>query len=109
MESNIEIVIKSDGKKVLMQCHGKDISKEKALNAMQKAYLAFVMNLLKKGLTEKERAECAADFGKMIELELLELLDVMEGRSCKVHTTEALGKDAAFLHELMKRQGEVQG
>ena len=106
MENNIEIVIRSDGKKVLMQCHGKNISKEKALDAMQKAYLAFVMNLPKKGLTEKERAECAADFGKMIELELL---DVMEGRSCKVHTTEALGKDAAFLHELMKRQGEVQG
>ena len=38
-----------------------------------------------------------------------ELLDVMEGRSCKVHTTEALGKDAAFLHELIMRQGEVQG
>lgn len=105
MESNIEIVIKSDGKKVLMQCHGKDTSKEKALNAVQKAYLAFVVNLLKKGLTEKERAECAADFGKRMELELL---DVMEGRSCKVHTTEARGKDAAFLHELMKRQGEVQ-
>ena len=106
MERNIEIVIKSDGKKVLMQCHGKDTSKEKALNAVQKAYLAFVVNLLKKGLTEKERAECAADFGKMMELELL---DVMEGRSCEVHTTEVLGKDAAFLHELMKRQGEVQG
>lgn len=106
MENNIEIVIKSDGKKVLMQCHGKNTSQEKALDAMQKAYLAFVMNLLKKGLTEKERAECAADFGKMMELELL---DAMEGRSCKVHTTEARGKNAAFLHELMKRQGEVQG
>ena len=106
MESNIEIVIKSDGKKVMMQCHGKDTSKEKALYVMQKAYLALVVSLLKEELTEKERAECAADFGKMIELELL---DVMEGRSCKVHTTEALGKDAAFLHELMKRQGEVQG
>lgn len=33
----------------------------------------------------------------------------MEGRSCEVHTTEAIGKDAAFLWEMMKRQGEVQG
>ena len=29
MESNIEIVIRSDGKKVMMQCHGKDTSKER--------------------------------------------------------------------------------
>lgn len=106
MENNIEIVIKSDGKKVMMQCHGKGTSKEKVMDAMQKAYLALVVSLLKKGLTDKEKIECAADFGEMI---AEELLDVMEGRSCKVHTTEALGKDAAFLHELMKRQGEVQG
>lgn len=106
MENNIEIVIRSDGKKVLMQCHGKDTSKEKALDAVQKAYLAFVVNLLKKGMTDKEKIECAADFGKMM---AEELLDVMEGRNCKVHTTEARGKDAAFLHELMKQQGEVQG
>ena len=106
MENNIEIVIRSDGKKVLMQCHGKNTSKEKAMDAMQKVYLTFVVNLLKKGMTDKEKIECAADFGKMM---AEELLDVMEGRSCKVHTTEARGKDAAFLHELMKRQGEVQG
>lgn len=106
MENNIEIVIKSDGKKVLMQCNGKNTSQEKAMDAMQKGYLAFVVRLLKKGMTDKEKIECAADFGKMM---AEELLDVMEGRSCKVYTTEALGKDAAFLHELMKRQGEVQG
>ena len=106
MENNIEIVIKSNGKRVVMQCHGKGTSKDKALDTMQKVYLDFVVRLLKKGLTDKEKIECAADFGEMI---AEELLDVMEGRSCKVHTTEALGKDAAFLHELMKRQGEVQG
>ena len=106
MENNIEIVIRSDGKKVLMQCHGKDTSKEKALDAMQKAYLALVVSLLKKELPYDEKIECAAAFGMMM---AEELLDVMEGRSCEVHTTEALGKDAAFLHELMKRQGEVQG
>lgn len=105
MESNIEIVIKSDGKKVVMQCHGKNTTAEKALDAMQKAHLAYVVNLLRKGLTEKERAECADVFGKMMKEELL---DMMEGRSGKVHMTEARGKDAAFLHELMKRQGEVQ-
>lgn len=106
MENNIEIVIKSDGKRVVMQCHGKNTSQEKAMDAMQKVYLAFVVRLLKKGLTDKEKIECAADFGKMM---AEELLDVMEGRSCKVHTTEVRGKDAAFLHELMKRQGEVRG
>lgn len=105
MESNIEIVIKSDGKKVMMQCHGKDTSKEKALYVMQKAYLALVVSLLKEELTKKERAECAADFGMMM---AEDLLDVMEGRSCEVHTQTFKGKDAAFLHELMKRQGEVQ-
>lgn len=105
MESNIEIVIKSDGKKVMMQCHGKNTSKEKALDAMQKAYLALVVSLLKKELTDDEKIECAADFGKMMKEELL---DMMEGRSGKVHTTEVRGKNAAFLHELMKRQGEVQ-
>ena len=57
MESNIEIVIKSDGKKVMMQCHGKNTSKEKALDAMQKAYLALVVSLLKKELTDKEKIE----------------------------------------------------
>lgn len=106
MESNNEIVIKSDGKKVMMQCHGKNTSKEKALDAMQKAYIALVVPLLKKGMTDKEKIECAADFGKLMELELL---DVMEGRSCKVHTQTFKGKDAAFMAELMKQQGEVQG
>lgn len=106
MENNIEIVIRSDGKKVLMQCHGKGTSKEKAMDAMQKVYLAFVVDLLKKELTDKEKIECAADFGKMM---AEELLDVMEGRSCEVHTQTFKGKDAAFMAELMKRQGEVQG
>lgn len=106
MESNIEIVIKSDGKKVMMQCHGKGPSKEKALDAMQKAYLALVVSLLKKGLTDDEKIECAADFGKMI---AEELLDAMEGRSCEVHTQTFKGKEAAFMAELMKRQGEAQG
>ena len=105
MENNIEIVIKSDGKKVLMQCHGKDTSKEKAMDAMQKAYLAYVVSLLRKGLTEKEKTACADVFGKMMKEELL---DMMEGRSGKVHTTEVRGKNAAFMAELMKRQGEVQ-
>ena len=105
MESNIEIVIKSDGKKVMMQCHGKGTSKEKAMDAMQKVYLAFVVDLLKKELTDKEKIECAADFGEMM---AEELLDVMEGKSCKVHTQTFKGKDAAFMAELMKRQGEVQ-
>lgn len=106
MENNIKIVIRSDGKKVMMQCHGKGTSKEKAMDAMQKVYLAFVVDLLKKELTDKEKIECAADFGKMM---AEELLDVMEGRSCEVHTQTFKGKDAAFMAELMKRQGEVQG
>ena len=106
MESNIEIVIKSDGKKVMMQCHGKGTSKEKAMDAMQKAYLALVVSLLKKGLTDKEKIECAADFGEIM---AEELLDVMEGKSCKVHTQTFKGKDAAFMAELMKRQGGGQG
>nr|DAG51279.1 MAG TPA: hypothetical protein [Caudoviricetes sp.] len=106
MESNIEIVIKSDGKKVMMQCHGKGTSKEKALDAMQKAYLALVVSLLKKELTHDEKIEGAAAFGMMM---AEELLDVMEGRSCEVHTQTFKGKDAAFRAELMKRQGEVQG
>lgn len=105
MENNIEIVIRSDGKNVLMQCHGKNTTRGKALDAVQKAYLTFVMNLLRKGMTDKEKTECAADFGKMMELELL---DVMEGRSCKVHTQTFKGKEAAFMAEMMKRQGEVQ-
>lgn len=106
MESNIEIVIRSDGKKVLMQCHGKNTSKKKAMNAMQKVYLAFVVSLLKKELTHDEKIECAADFGKMMEEELL---DVMEGRSCEVHTQTFKGKEEALMAELMKRQWEVQG
>ena len=106
MENNIEIVIKSDGKRVVMQCHGNGTSKDKALDTMQKVYLAFVVDLLKKELTDKEKTECAADFGKMM---AEELLDVMEGKSCKVHMQTFKGKDAAFMAELMKRQGEVQG
>ncbi len=106
MENNIEIVIRSDGKKVLMQCHGKDTSKEKALDAMQKAYLALEVSMLKKELPYDEKIECAAAFGMMM---AEELLDVMEGRSCEVHTQTFKGKEAAFMAELMKRQGEVQG
>lgn len=106
MENNIEIVIKSDGKKVLMQCHGKGTSKDKALDTMQKVYLAFVVDLLKKELTHDEKIECAAAFGMMM---AEELLDVMEGRSCEVHTQTFKGKEAELMAELMKRQGEVQG
>ena len=106
MENNIEIVIRSDGKKVLMQCHGKDTSKEKALDAMQKAYLALEVSLLKKKLTHDEKIEGAAVFGMMM---AEELLDVMEGRSCEVHTQTFKGKEAELMAELMKRQGEVQG
>lgn len=106
MENNIEIVIKSDGKRVAMQCHGKGTSKDKALDTMQKVYLAFVVDLLKKELTHDEKIECAAAFGMMM---AEELLDVMEGKSCKVNTQTFKGKDAAFMAELMKRQGEVQG
>lgn len=99
MESNIEIVIKSDGKKVMMQCHGKDTSKEKALYVMQKAYLALVVSLLKEELTKKERAECAADFGMMM---AEDLLDVMEGRSCELGKE----KDKMTLQEAMNYRGE---
>lgn len=106
MENNIEIVIRSDGKKVLMQCHGKDTSKEKALDAMQKAYLALEVSLLKKKLTHDEKIEGAAVFGMMM---AEELLDVMEGRSCEVHTQTFKGKEEALMAELMKRQWEVQG
>ena len=106
MESNIEIVIKRDGKRVVMQCHDKGTSKDKALDAMQKAYLALVVSLLKKELTHDEKIKGAAVFGMMI---AEELLDVMEGRSCEVHTQTFKGKEAAFMAELMKRQGEVQG
>ena len=35
MENNIEIVIKSDGKKVVMQCHGKNTTAEKALEQIK--------------------------------------------------------------------------
>lgn len=105
MESNIEIVIKSDGKEVEMQCNGKGTSKEKAMDAMQKAYLVLVVSLLKKELTHDEKIEGAAVFGMMM---AEELLDVMEGKSCKVHTQTFKGKEAAFMAELMKRQGEVQ-
>lgn len=106
MENNIEIVIKSDGKRVVMQCNGKGTSKDKALDTMQKVYLAFVVDLLKKELTDKEKIECAAAFGMMM---AEELLDVMEGRSCEVHTQTFKGKEAAIMAELMKRQWEVQG
>lgn len=106
MESNIEIMIRSDGKEVEMQCHGKGTSKKKAMDAMQQAYLALVVSRLKKELTDKEKIECAAAFGMMM---AEELLDVMEGRSCEVHTQTFKGKEAALMAGLMKRQGEVQG
>lgn len=105
MENNIEIIIKSDGKRVVMQCHGKGTSNEKTLDAMHQAYLALVVSLLKKELTDKEKIECAAAFGMMM---AEELLDVMEGRSCEVNTQTFKGKEAALMAELMKRQGEVQ-
>ena len=106
MESNIEIVIKKDGKKVTMQCHGKRTSKEEVLYVIHKAHLALVISLLKEGMTEEERKECAAKFGMMM---AENLLDMMEGRGCAVRTQTFKGKEAAFMAELMKRQGKVQG
>ena len=106
METNIEIVIKSDSKKVMMQYHGKKTSEEEALYVVQKAYLALVISLLKESMTEEERKECAAEFGTMM---AEELLDMMEGRGCAVCTQTFKGKEAAFMAELMKRQGEGLG
>lgn len=99
----VKITITNDGEKTLLHAEGTNCCKRQVLMAAEDAYLSLLDDILKKGMTSAEQEECAREFGEMMEKRLLQ---VMRKEKCKVYTTT--GKEASFLQELMKRQGEVQ-
>lgn len=58
---------------------------------------------VKKDIPDSDKAECAKAFGEMMGQMLLGML---QGKTITQRKFE--GREAAFISELMKRQGEVQ-
>lgn len=79
-------------------CKKKDITFAGLLGAM-----SLVVNDVKKDIPDSDKAECAKAFGEMMGQMLLGML---QGKTITQRKFE--GREAAFISELMKRQGEAQ-
>lgn len=79
-------------------CKKKDITFTALLGAM-----SLVLDDLDGNIPEKDKEACAKEFGEMMGQMLL---GMMQGKTVTQRKFE--GREAAFISELMKRQGEVQ-
>lgn len=79
-------------------CKKKDITFTALMGAM-----SLVVNDVKKDIPDSDKAECAKVFGETMRKMLLGML---QGKAITQRKFE--GREAAFISELMKRQGEVQ-
>lgn len=79
-------------------CKKKDITFTALLGAM-----SLVVDDVKKDIPDSDKAECAKEFGETMGQMLLDML-----RKKTVTQRRYENKEAAFLSELMKRQGEAQ-
>ena len=104
MKGTIEIVIhkNEDGafwtKVNATHCKRKDITFAGLLGAM-----SLVINDVKKDIPDSDKAQLAKVFGELMEQMMLNML---RGKTLTQRSFE--GRDAEFISELMKRQGEVQ-
>lgn len=103
MKSTIEITVRTvPGGKVMTNVEGKKCSEKDVLEVMTAGFCAMAANCMRK-VPQRMRGQCCAEFGKMMEGTLLELLN---GEAKAMQRFE--GKEAAFMTELLTRQGEVQ-
>ena len=103
MKGTIEITVRTvPGGKVLTNVEGKKCSEKDVLEVMTAGFCAMAANCMRK-VTQRMRGQCCKEFGKMMEDTLLVLLN---GEAKAVQRFE--GKEAAFMTELLTRQGEVQ-
>lgn len=101
MEGNIEITIKTvPGGRVLTNVNGKKCSEKDVLEVLTASFCATVADCMKK-VPQRLRGQCCKEFGKMMEDTLLVLLN---GEAKAAQRFE--GKEAAFMTELLTRQGE---
>lgn len=103
MKGTIEITVRTvPGGKVLTNVEGKKCSEKDVLAVMTAGFCAMAANCMRK-VPQRMRGQCCAEFGKMMEGTLLDLLN---GEAKAMQRFE--GKEAAFMTELLTRQGEVQ-
>lgn len=101
MKGTIEITVRTvPGGKVLTNVKGKECSEEDVLKVMTMGFCAMAANCMRK-VPQRMRGQCCAEFGKMMENALLAM---MNGGARATQRFE--GRDAEFINELMKRQGE---
>lgn len=104
MKGTIEIIIRKNEDGTFWtevnatHCKRKDITFAGLLGAM-----SLVVNDVKKDIPDSDKAECAKEFGETMGKMLLDML-----RKKNVTQRRYENKEAAFLSELMKRQGEAQ-
>lgn len=103
MKGTIEITVRTvPGGKVMTNVEGKKCSEKDVLEVMTAGFCAMAENCMRK-VPQRMRGQCCAEFGKMMENALLAM---MNGGAKAAQRFE--GRDAEFINELMKRQGEVQ-
>lgn len=103
MKSTIEITVRTvPGGKVLTNVKAKECSEEDVLEVMTAGFCAMAASSLRE-VPQRLRGQCCKEFGKMMENALLALLN---GEAKAAQRFE--GKEAAFMTELLTRQGEVQ-
>ena len=79
------------------------ISKGKALDALEDAYLSTVAQLMRKDLSKAEQEEAAKEFGEMMQDRLLAMV---RGKGKRYMVSSE--KEMSFMTELMRRQEEEQ-
>lgn len=103
MKGTIEITVRTvPGGKVLTNVKGKECSEKDVLEVLTAGFCGMVASGLR-DVPQRLRGQCCAEFGKMMENALLAM---MNGGARAAQRFE--GRDAEFIKELMKRQGEVQ-
>lgn len=103
MKGTIEITVRTvPGGKVMTNVEGKKCSEKDVLEVMTAGFCAMAANCMRK-VPQRMRGQCCKEFGKMMEGTLLDLLN---GEAKAMQRFE--GKEAAFMTELLTRQGEVQ-
>lgn len=103
MKGTIEITVRTvPGGKVLTNVKGKECSEEDVMLVMQAGFCGMAASSLR-NVPQRLRGQCCKEFGQMMEDTLLALLN---GEAKAAQRFE--GKEAAFMTELLTRQGEVQ-
>ena len=101
MKGTIEITVRTvPGGKVMTNVEGKKCSEKDVLEVMTAGFCAMAANCMRK-VPQRLRGQCCEEFGKMMADTLLAM---MNGGARVAQRFE--GRDAEFINELMKRQGE---